>query len=224
MHYHLEIIMPPADDIESAVNTILAPFREEGTDEDGKPNRHVFWDWFVIGGRWAGAKLQAQLDPAKLQAFNDKLTEMQVTVSSLQAGKQELKPESQIPVVDALWAEYFPEQKGKPCPLFAHSNNQYDGKDLLPDDVMRFADVPPSLPMSRVIFAGWDYEEKKLEAKFMLADSIWNGCNHEDTAWKQTLKDAVELFKAKHKDYTTEYVKKITPQDNWLVVTVDYHS
>src|SRR5262245_27782076 len=109
MHYHLEVILPPVDNVEQAIGQILEPFDENGKDEDGHRNSHAFWDWYVVGGRWAGAKLQAMLDPKKLEEFNAELTKRKVTVSGIQAGKQELSPASQIPMVDALWNEFFPD-------------------------------------------------------------------------------------------------------------------
>ena len=54
MHYHLEVIMPPTADISTALDDILKPFDESCEDEDLKSV--TFWDWYVIGGRWAGKK------------------------------------------------------------------------------------------------------------------------------------------------------------------------
>jgi len=223
MHYHLEIIMPPTDNIEAAVSKILAPFNEQGTDEDGESNRHAFWDWYVIGGRFAGSKFQATLDKANLDKFYAELKERKVTVSGLTAGKQELKPESQIPMVDALWNEYFPQTNGGPCPLFNHANNQYKSDSLLPNDVMAFSDVPQSLEASRVILAAPNYNDE-LAAEYMVSDSIWNGVNYEDTLWDETFGGAVSIFTKKRAGYKAEYAEKRTPKDDWLVVTVDYHS
>lgn len=219
MHYHLEIIMPPTDDVEAVVKQIMEPF-SENNDE----NRHQFWDWFVIGGRWAGRKFQATLDKAKLDSFYKALSEKQVTVSSVTAGKQELQPASQIPMVDGLWNEFFPESNGKPCPLFNHSNNQYKSDSLIDGDICRFANTPSGLEPSRVIFAAPNYDGSEMEATFMLSDEIWNGVNYENTTWDGTFADAVAKFKSRGSNYSDEYLKRVTPQDDWLVVTVDYHS
>ncbi len=108
MHYHLEVILPPVGNIEDAANQILEPFNEQGEDEEGQRNQHAFWDWHVIGGRWAGAKLEAVLDPKKKDEFFAELTKRNITVSGLRAGKEKLEPESQIPMVDAPWNEFFP--------------------------------------------------------------------------------------------------------------------
>lgn len=224
MHYHLEIVMPPTDDIKAAVKTILAPFNEQGTDEDGEPVRNGFWDWWVIGGRFAGTKMQAKLDPTKLDSFQKALSERKVTVAGFTAGKQEISPASQIPMVDALWNEFFPESNGLSCPLFKHSNDQYKNDSLLPDDVTRFADVSTNLDVERVIFAAPDYKNEGLEAVFMLSRDFWNGVNHQKTDWDGTFTAAVDQFAAKRERYSDEYIARSTPQDDWLVVTVDYHT
>jgi hypothetical protein len=221
MHYHLEIIMPPVDDVVAAIERGLGPFCEGNED-----SRHQWWDWFVVGGRYAGQKFQATLDNTKLDAFYAAMRERKVTVSSLTAGKQELKPESQIPMVDALWNEYFPESNGSPCPLFNHSNDQYKSDSLIHGDICRFADVPSGLgDLSRVIFAAPNYDGTEMEATFMVTDDIWNGVNYEKTEWDGTFSDAVAKFRVKTgTGYTEAYLERVTPKDDWLVVTVDYHS
>lgn len=225
MHYHMEIIMPPTDDVEAAVTEILKPFSEQREEEDEDHSGRGFWDWWVIGGRFAGRKFQATLDADKLDAFYKELTSRNVTVAGLTAGKQELAPASQIPMVDALWSEYFPQAAGKPCPLFNHSNDQYKNDSLIDGDVCRLSDAPSDFKdISRVIFASPNYKGEGLEATFMLAEDIWNGVNHEKTAWDGTLSDALTKFKSNRSGYTDEYLARVTPTDDWLVVTVDYHS
>lgn len=226
MHYHLEIIMPPTNDVEQAVKEILAQFDESGTDEDGEPNRYTFWDWWVIGGRWAGEKVKAQLDQDKLKEFYDELNKLNITVSGLQAGKQELKPASQIPAVDALWLKFFPDSKVKACPLFNHYNDQYQKVSDLPDDVMKYSDIPEGLTASHVIVAKdhWDKDVGGLEAAWMMNDSVYNGVNFTDTKWDGTFKGAMEMYIDSLKNYRDEYKEKYTPNDDWIVVTVDYHS
>lgn len=231
MHYHCEIVIPPTADIEGAVRSVLAQFDENGDDKEGY-RRHSFWDFWVIGGRWAGHKLMARYDTEKVDAFMQWCQDERVTVSGLQCGKQELSPNSQIAKVDAKWNEMFPAAIPVPCPIFAHSNNQY-GKGLsgtLPNDVCRLSDVPERLTCSRVIFAGpsWESETKEhtgpLEATFMLTDTAWNGCNHMKVDWDGRFASALEKYSESIKHYRDEYAARITPKPDWLVVTVDYHS
>jgi hypothetical protein len=228
MHYHCEIVIPPTTDIEAAVTSVMKQFDEN--DEENR--RAAFWDWWVIGGRWAGHKLLAQYDQAKLDEFHEWLQAEKVTVSGLQCGKQELKPATQEAKVDAKWNEMFPSAEFLPCPLFAHSNDSY-GKGLsgtLPNDVSRLGDVPPTLKCSRVIFAkpGYASDTKDwtgpLEAEFMLCESQWNGCNHMKVDWDETFGSALEQYREQLKNRSDEYAAKVNPASDWLVVTVDYHS
>lgn len=218
-HYHCEIVMPKVEDVNSAIQQIMEPFSENGDDV-----RNGFWDFFVIGGRFAGAKLQASCDPEKLSKFHEALKSSGITVSGLQCGKQELSPANQIPMVDKMWHEFFPELPDGPCPLFSHSNNQYDANSLLPNDICDLRVIPLSLKFDRIIFAGQKYESDELEATSMLATSIWNGVNHQDTNWDGSFSSAIELFKKHSECYRDEYRERITPREDWLVVTVDYHS
>lgn len=224
MHYHLEVIMPPVDNIKAALEQILQPFNEQGEDEDGHPNQHAFWDWYVIGGRWAGAKLETTLDPSKKEAFLEELNNRKITVSGIQAGKPKLSPASQITMVDALWNEYFPDSPVTACPFFDHFHDQYKNSEGFPD-IMPLKDTPKSLTASHVIIAGPHWrDDGKLEAKHMVQESIWNGVNHVDAKWGGTVQSAIDEHKDSLKSYKPEYAAKYVPQDDWLVVTVDYHS
>lgn len=236
MHHHLEVILPPVVDLKASLDQIMSRFGEEVEDVDnaiscpecgencGYENRYSFWDYYVIGGRWAGAKLEASLDKSKMMSFRQELVNRGVTISSFRTGKPELSPSSQIPMVDSLWNEFFPESQLKACPLFNHFNDQYKDSVDYPD-VMRLKDMPTSLTAERVIIAGPHYgEEDKLEAKFMAQEEFWNGVNYYDSKWNRVVIDAINEYKEKIKDHAEDYKEKHMPKDDWLVVTVDYHS
>ena len=55
MHYHIEILMPPTDDVEGTVKRALSPYMQG--EDDGMP---VWWDWYKLGGAWTGAKGNAR--------------------------------------------------------------------------------------------------------------------------------------------------------------------
>jgi len=221
-HYHTEIVMPPCEDkdIEAAVTEIMEPFDENREDED---RDRSFWDFWVIGGRWAGTKLLAGFDPEGLKKLNAEFEKHKITVSAIQFGKQGISPGSQIPLVDRLWHEAFPDAPDGPCPLFAHSNDQYSSDSLLGGDIQRFADVPRKLQLSRLIVTGPNHDGTKMKAVHMLTEDIWNGVNHERTVWDCTFGHGMELFKESLESCAEEYRQKHEPQDDWLVVTVDYH-
>lgn len=223
MHYHLEIIMPPTDDVQKSIAEILAPFDENYEDEDGDGNSHAFWDWYVIGGRWAGAKVEAMVDNEKMKEFRNELTKRNVTVSGFVSGKGTLQPESQIPMVDALWNEFFPDSPVKVCPLFSNFHDQYC-KDGAYGDIMPLNAVPPELCASKIIIAKHNYEGTGLQAEYMIEDSYYNGVSFMDSKWDGTLKTALDEYLEKIKIYRDEWREKNTPNGDWLVVTVDYHS
>jgi hypothetical protein len=220
MHFHLEVIMPPTKDIEAALDKILLPFSEHEKDSD-----RPFWDYYGIGGRWAGTKETCRYDAEKLEQFHKNLKAAKMTVSSIQMGKQKLEPASQIPMVDQMWNELFPTETGEitPCPLFAHANNQFDSNDLLACDICRVDEIAEKLTAHRVIIAAPGYQDE-LEAQYMLSVDEWNGVNFVQSAWDGKVLTVLEMFKSKIDHYTEEYQAKVTPQPNWICVTVDYHS
>lgn len=222
MHYHCEIIMPPTSNMEEALETILEPFSEYNEEITGKE----FFDWYVVGGRFAGTKETCGYAHEKLDAFYERLKEEKITVSGLQCGKQELSPASQIPIVDKIWNEFFPTEKGEivPCPIFAHSNNQYDGNDLISCDICLVEEIPKALTASRVIVAGPRYDDTKIEVTFMISEDMWNGVNFVKTTWNGNVLSALEMMKTNLKGYKEDYIERVMPKPNWICVTVDYHS
>jgi hypothetical protein len=229
MHYHCEVIMPKTKDIQGDLESILAPFQENmGEDEDVEwiSERYSFWDFWVIGGRWAGTKETCIYDKDKIDAFYAELEKRNVTVSEVQCGKSELSPASQIPMVDELWCAFFPTETGEivPCPIFAHSNNQYDSDTCIACDICCLEELPKTLTCSRVIIAGPDFDGNKVEAKYMLCDDMWNGVNFVPVTWDGKITTALEMFKEHLSTYAEKYKQKYTPKPDWLCITIDYHS
>jgi len=223
-HFHLEIIMPPVEDVKEAVRQIMNPFREYGQDEDGVPNSHPFFEWYVIGGRWDGAKSEALLDTEKRKQFCEELAKRKITVAAAQFWKPTLDPSSQIPMVNKPWRKFFPESPLKVCPLFSHFKDQYKDNDG-PPNVMRLKDVSMSTKAARVIIAGPQFENGGvLEAEYMTQDSTWNGVTYVNSAWDGTIGAAIKEHKAHTEGYTPKYLAKYIPRDDWLCVTVDYRS
>lgn len=228
MHYHCEIVIPPDVNVEEAVASIMEPF-DENTDSDDSSG-HAFWDWYVIGGRFAGNKLLASLDRAGLDAFYAWMKEEKITVSGFQAGKPSLSPSDQTTKVDWKWSELFNAGVLTACPLFEHSNDQYASESTIEGDVMRLAEVPEGLTCSRVVFGGRKFDSDDndwtgpIEATFMLCDSQWNGVNHMKIDWDGRLVSAVEMWKKDLERCAEKYKAKNGPAEDWLVVTVDYHS
>ena len=233
MHHHLEVVMPPTSDVKGAVASILAPFCEhEPTDESDREDwrpKGTFWDYFVVGGRWAGDKKLARYGKERIDEFYAWCRDEKVTVSGVQSGKQTLSPISQRGKVDAKWAEMFGDAV---CPLFDHANDQLGlrGDSALDGDVAKFGDVPDTMECARIIFAGPSYNHEtgqfdgKATAVFMLAEDAWNGVNYMPVTWDGTLRDALAQFTEKYQTYRDDYKARITPTADWLVVTVDYHS
>ena len=218
MHYHCEIVIPQTEEMESAIESVMKPF-----DENDDESACQFWDWYVIGGRWSGHKWKASLDQGRLAAFREWMVEEKVTVSNVTCGKETLQPASQREKVDGKWNEMFPSERFQACPLFDHAPKS------LGSDTGTLADSM-DIKCERIIFAGpgFDSVTKEwvgpLDATFMLCSNQWNGVNHMPVTWDGTFGDALAQFHATLGHYSESYRKAIEPQDNWLTVTVDYHT
>ena len=229
MHHHCEVVIPPiqTDAIPDAIESILKPFYE-GAD-DGERSSGAFYDFYKIGGRFAGNKYVQSIGEDRIQEFYDWLNKEKVTVSGLQFGKQELSPPSQIPKVDAKWKEMFGDDV---CPLFRHSNDQFadgiEGTSL--GDLFTIEQCLESARCGRLIFSGPSYNHQTserdgpLEAVFMLQDSFWNGVCHIESTWDGSLKQGLAMWRGKLESYRDSYRAQMNPDPDWICVTVDYHS
>jgi hypothetical protein len=103
------------------------------------------------------------------------------------------------------------------CPLFAN----YKGHEC---DTMPLAQVPGDFACHHLIIAGPRWKDGTTEAQAMLMEKIWNGVSYQDTTWDGTFAAALEIHSKKLENYKEEYRATHTPQPDWLVVTVDYHS
>ena len=185
MHAIVEIVIPPTEDIAAAVDKAMNRSKS-------------WWDFYVVGGRFSGHKLESRLDPKKVEEFYAALSEKKVTVSSMQCGKQELAPASQIPMVDEMWQKMFPGF-GEHCLFFNHSNNQY--QHSFGTDVCKVSEMPENLTCCRLIIVGKTFSS--------LCTEHWNG------------KDFV---KTKFDGKVMPVLKKKKIPGDWLVVTVDFHN
>ena len=170
MHYHCEIILPPTEKIEEAVEQILSPF-DENSEEAYRP----FWDWYVIGGRWSGSHQKSNYGKEKLSAFWEWINQEKITVANFRAGKYEIRPEEQIEKVDSKWNEMFPRPDGLivPCPLFKHAG------EFIEMDICELSEINPELECERVIIASLNREGDEMEGIFMLSREFYNGINHQ---------------------------------------------
>lgn len=236
MHYHMELVMPPVKDIvrdKFIIDRIMEPFEEEHEEDSVESSGHPFFDWYVIGGRWAGDKLLQSLDKDKLDQFEKWMQDEGITVSGLIFGKQELKPSDQINRVDAKWNEMFPRDDGEKvaCPMFKHSNDQYgkDGDGTLDGDICNLKDAM-HVRCERVMIAVpdlilWSGEwSGDLKAGYMISKDMWNGVNHVDTLWDGKLATAIEEYKKGLESGNPKRKEACEPKDNWLAITIDYHT
>lgn len=218
MHYHLELIMPPTDNVEKALAEILGPWSENYEDEEEGANKHGFYDFYEIGGRYSGRKLEALLGDEKLKEFKQALIEKKVTVSGLQFGKETIAPASQIPMVDQMWNEFFPDSPVKVCPLFDHYKENWG-------DIMKVSEIPKDLTAFRVIIAAPKYEDDPtFDIKYMISQDIWNGVKHLDVNWDTKVETALADYKKDIGRGVESYIERCGVKDDWLCVTLDYHT
>jgi hypothetical protein len=226
MHAIAEVVIPPTGDVRVAVGQVMDYFRGDPDEEGGERPSADWWDFWVVGGRFSGHKIETRIGREKLAAFHNLLNERKVTVSGLRCGKPDLSPATQIPEIDALWRQWFPGM-GDKCLLFNHARSQYGDDGIAPDDVCTVAEIPDGLTCERLILAKphWD-DPTRLEAGEMLVTEFWNRCTHQKTDFggdvKEGLRSMVERI---NRVYRPGYFEETYPGfDRWRVVTVDYHN
>ena len=214
MHFHAEIVIPPTaeNEIEGKLRDMLAPFNE-----NNEESSNTFFDYWVLGGRWSGAKIKAKLGRQAIDEFYSWLQERKTTVSSFTAGKQTLRPTNQAAEIDAEWSRRFPEFAGH-CPLFDH----YRGTNM---DICAVNDIPPSLECETLVIAAPHWEDcSRLEANGLQHGEIWNGVEHQKTMFDGNVAKAITAYNEKiAKRYKEGVQGNYLVRSDWLCITVDYH-
>ena len=217
MHFHNEIVIPPTKhlSVEPVVKEVMARFDETSEDVPEWEQKHTFWDYFLIGGRFSGSKLTSGIPKEDMDEFIKLLQHHNITVSNFQAGKQNIEPRYQVPMVNALWQEKFPG-KGSVCPIFK-SDEKYNS------DICTVENIKDGLKCYRVIIGTFNAKKNKYEASWMIEENMFNGLCLIKSDWDTTVKHALK----KYHDYLHQYDRVPQPhmlvQDDWLVVTVDNH-
>ncbi len=216
MHFHLEIIMPPTDKIEEEISHILAPF-----DEGNEESRNAFWDWYQIGGRWTGTK----------DGFDPASDENNVERCELCNGTG-FRTDNVGETARAAEPTYTCNSCGKWQEGGTWTHSEFGaGKHLkwptqwaqYKGDIMLLRDVKPDQKAFRVIIAGQNHAGTGMEAVFMAAKDNWNGVSFDESKWDGSLADAIAKHKARAAHYTPAYAEKVTPTDEWIAVSIDYH-
>lgn len=254
MHYHLEVILPPdagetEAEVEDAVSEVLAPYSEDrhyswGEDvgflastsseeaidrrleeiiEREHTSRWAFWDYWSVGGRWTGSHDLSHIAPSDLDAFRKAEVAHQFTVSGVQFGRPTLQPASQAEEVDRRWREAFPQSPLKQCPLFDHAGGR---------DIHRLGYVGEHLTASHLILATHSHvpaEDRApdasrwsgpLKVERMWLSQVWWAGTWMETAWDGRIPD----FEKEFGHYAPEWQEGNMPNEDWWIVTVDYHS
>lgn len=228
MHSHLELIIPPVEDIPSFVDKLLDPFYLDAawgwriSDEGLPPEREdAFLDGFKIGGRFFQSKLLGNVDRHRLAHFIVQLDKLELpfTVKKFKNIDMDcLTNERDKEVADSLWKEFFPNSLIKKCPFFDYSHPYYTEKDYSgfpPGVVLRLDQISDGMRAARVMIANPINVKSPISQK----EYFIHTCSGEHPSALPESKywDGTILSALKFCDY-------IIPQPDWLVITIDYHS
>ncbi len=204
MHNHVELIMPPSPvvEIQERVRELLYPLSQSAAEMAGTTGR--LYDWYQIGGRFAGTKMSLRLDPERLHKFRQELYGEAFTNDTrpVLLGQQRFWGTPDLPTVDALWRKWFPEEEAGACPLFDH----YPTGD---QDICRVDRIPDNLTAHAVVVGNED------KVVFQLHTEIWDSTRSEfqDTDFDGSVLNALRQGRA----------CGVEPSKNWLAVTLDCH-
>lgn len=228
MHVHLEVLVPPTDNPVDDVETLLKPFDESAEDEEGY-SRYTFWDWWVIGGRWSCSHLLADIGKGRMDKFVEEMPKYKVSGVQTAGGLYEVpvEPDGVRDELLELWKVHFPEY-AEQCPFWGLTD-QYD-RGGRPNDIVPAGSISKSLTCSQLLI-GWRPKET-IRPLLMLQDDFYNGVSWQDSAWDGKVLASIEAHNEKtraRKDgaregWWEEYGSRQVVGEDWLAVTVDYHT
>lgn len=202
-HYHVELILPPTPRLgwalEERILEILLPLRK-GDDEATWPADPLF-DWYKIGGRFAGTKHGLRCDPERRRKFYAALySEAFATDEFTKLG---FWGDNQLPAVNALWRTWFPEDEVGICPFIG----PYPTGD---QDICRVDRIPDELKADTVVVGN-----EANQVVLRLKTEIWDSARRRflDTGFDGSVLNALRQCRA----------QGVALAGNWLAVTLDCH-
>lgn len=226
MHAVAEIIIPPTKDIKASITTVMEYFIEEDDKGEKPKGGHAdWWDFWEIGGRFSGRKIECKIDPNKLTQFNEFLKDQNITVSPVTCGKHGIErvdicTVATIPdeltcdrlIIAGLepnfeeWSRNFDLAKaefgvGVTEESFFHQHPRWNEARRKADDVT---------------------PKTELCVQRMWLLSYWNTVEWQPTAFEGNVKKALADMRTQPR-LSDEY-PWCGWEDDYLVVTVDYHN
>ena len=196
MHYCMELIIKPTDNIEDAVREALNEYQEDPWDDwaenNNDNNKPKIYDYYSIGGRFDCSKLLDSIGEENISLFTKRLQEENITVSGAVFGKYTLQPASQIDKVNKIWNELFPNSPIKECPLFSNIDNKYGL-------IQRVKDI---------------YEGTTAYYFLFCYDGFERLISEDNKEFDRTFGSAMDII---------EKENGLKPKDDYLVITVDLH-
>ena len=107
--------------------------------------------------------------------------------------------------------------------IWSGAKAELGSRDIVSRGTVRLGNCPEDLTAKHVIVAIHNDEGTGFSAYMQYMKSIWNGLNWQDTAFSGYVSDALKEYREAIAEYLPVYREKMNPQDDWLVVTVDYH-
>lgn len=236
-HYHLEMILPPVADVEKSVAQILKPFDESEEDEDGY-SKYAFWDWYVIGGRWSADHVLSAISEKRMEAFQADVPKYTVSGVMTAGGYYEKPagPDNPPDIVDRLvkvWKQHFPEFADL-CPFWGLTD-QYNKQGHVAD-ICRVDQLSDAQSCARLMIVTTFEGELRLEK--MLQTDFWNGVSWCESGWDGSVlqvikahnedirqrRDRIKDAPERALDWWQKYGQHMIVRDDYLAVTIDYHT
>ena len=217
---HLEVVIPPTDDVETAVADAMATFH---VTNDRCTDR--FWESYVIGGRWSSVKLESMLEASRFQSFMDDLDRYPVEADVSPGELPKIVRPRDRRKVDRVWRKWFPTLSVDVCPYFQHFQARYSGRAVWPN-VVKVGELGPVLRASRtLIVVPTSIGDLNATGPVVFALFIAGVTGGRDAPWDGDVNRAIrehgEMCRAS--DGAGKF-DLVAPVDDWLVVTVDYSS
>ena len=126
--------------------------------------------------------------------------------------------EETIDKIMAPFDENIAYEEGSHIPFYDYYKIDSRWKDPKIPNIIQYKDLTGLEQCFRCMITDKDHE-----LQFMIEKEFWNGVTFIETKWDGYITTALDLMKHNFRNYTPEFQQTLTPQPNWLVITIDYH-
>ena len=218
MHSHTELITPLPNQEYSEILHIaeicLGAYSYENN------SIHAFYDWYQVGGRFKYRKLVQNQSEEEIKEFTSAAKDIDNNFSDITNIINE-RDKKQINKLKQIWKKTFPD-KDENCPFINKLSRKHDETECYVDHfpyLTALGETPKNLDLGTILFTTPDRC-----ISFIFPDQLKLIFDKPIDSVPHTIKHALLYYEKVIDRLWPGQKERLTPNDEWIALTIDYHN